>query len=396
MRRIKKVLLLIVAVTLLLCFGCQKKETAVEAGPAEQAGVKTYVSARHINKFGNIYTDLKKQEIYDAGFELGDILTMSFLGQEVEVPLVTSYSDVTSLSTGIFALDDINTVTLAINMGDFASYYGIAEKKNENDEVLWTLKGGVDDPVEIVFTMKEKGGYLDEYTILQLKFSNEREEYKHLSDEEFANFRNVATSGMGKNVLYRSSTSIDDVYKRAGFADAAARSHHIAFVINLSEDEANLENLPGYEETYFASIRHVAKNINLDVQSKENRKDMAEFMRCFANNKGPYLVQCLQGKDRTGILCAILESLMGASYEEIVEDYMLTYYNWYGVTREDSAYQIIAEMNIINTLKSIFESDDLKNVDLKQKAEEYLLGIGLTEKEITDIRANLSADYAEY
>ncbi len=396
MKRIEKVLLIIVAMTLLMCSGCQKKETAIEEGSAEQIGVKTYISASHINKFGNIYTDLKKQDLYDAGFELGDILTMSFLGQKVEAPLVTSYSDVTSLSTGIFALEDLETITLAINMGDFASYYGIAEKQSENDEVLWTLKDGVDDPVEIEFSMKEKGGYNDQYTILQLKFSNEREDYKHLSDEEFANFRNIATSGMGKNVLYRSSTAIDDVYKRASYADAAARSHHIAFVINLSEDEANLQNLPGYEETYFASIKHLTKNINLDVKSEENRNDTAEFMRCFANNEGPYLVQCLQGKDRTGIICAILESLMGASYDEIVEDYMATFYNWYGITKEDSAYQIIAEMNIINTLKTIYDSDDLKNIDMKQKAEEYLSGIGLREEEIADIKTNLSADYAEY
>ena len=119
-------------------------------------------------------------------------------------------------------------------------------------------------------------------------------------------------------------------------------------------------------------------------------------MRCFANNKGPFLVQCLQGKDRTGILCAILECLMGASYDEIITDYMQTVYNWYGVTKEDKAYPIITQMNIINTLKTIFETDDLKNIDMKEKAEEYLLGIGLSEKEIEDIRANLSADYAEY
>ena len=372
-----------------------KKETAVEE-PEKQIGVRTYVSASHINKFGNIYTDLKKQELYDAGFELGDILTMSFPGQEVEAPHVTSYSDVTSLSTGIFALDDYETITLAINMGDFASYYGIAEKKNENDEVVWTLKDGADDPVEIVFTMKEKGGYLDEYMILQLKFTNERDDYKHLSDEEFANFRNIATSGMGNNALYRSSMAIDDVYQRTKYADSAARKHHIAFIIILSEDEANLQNLPGYKETYFASVNHLAKNINLDVKSEENRKDTAEFMRCFANNKGPFLVQCLQGKDRTGILCAILECLMGASYDEIITDYMQTFYNWYGVTKEDKAYPIITQMNIINTLKTIFETDDLKNIDMKEKAEEYLLGIGLSEKEIEDIRANLSADYAEY
>ena len=321
---------------------------------------------------------------------------MSFLDQKIDAPLVSSYSDVTSLSTGIFALYDYDTITLAINMGDFASYYGIAEKNTENDEVIWTLKEGADDPIEITFTMKEKGGYLDEYAILQLKFTNERDDYKHLSDEEFANFRNIATSGMGRNALYRSSTTVDDGYKRAKYADSAARKHHIAFILNLSEDEANLRNLPGYEETYFASVDHLAININMDVKSAENRKVTAEFMRCFANNEGPYLVQCLQGKDRTDILCAVLECLMCASYDEIIEDYMVTYYNWYGVTKEDRAYQIIAEMNIINTLKTIYETDDLKSINMKEKAEEYLLGIGLSEKEIADIRANLSADYAEY
>ncbi len=330
------------------------------------------------------------------GFELGDILTISFLDQKIDAPPVTSYSDVTSLSTGIFALDDYKIVTLAINMGDFASYYGIAEKNNVNDEVIWTMKDGADDPIEIAFTMKEKGGYLDEYTILQLKFTNERDEYKHLSDEEFANFRNIVTSGMGKNTLYRSSTTVDDVYKRAKYADDVARKHHIAFILNLSEDEANLKDLPGYEDTYFASVDHLAININMNVKSQENRKVTAEFMRCFANNEGPYLVQCLQGKDRTDILCAILECLMDASYEEVVEDYMVTYYNWYGVTKQDRAYQIIAEMNIINTQKTIFETDDLNSIDMKEKAEGYLLGIGLSEKEIADIKTNLSADHAEY
>ena len=395
MKRTDRILLFIVIATLILCFGCEKKETAVEEPAEEEISVRTYVSTKHINKFGNVDTEMKKQELYDAGFELGDILTMSFLGQKIDAPLVTSYSDVVSLSTGIFALDSYDTVTLAINMGDFASYYGIADKSNENDTVVWTLKEGAEDPVEIVFTMKEKGGYLDEYMVLQLKYTNEREDYSHLSDEEFANFRNIATTGMGKNALYRSSTTVDDIYKRAKYADSAAKRHHIALILNVSEDEANLKSLPGYEETYFASVNHLAININLDVKSEENKKVTAEFLRCIASNKGPYLIQCLQGKDRTGIMCAILECLMGATYDEIIDDYMLTFYNWFGITKEDKSYQIIADQNIINTLKTVFDTDDLKNADLKAEAEKYLLNIGLNEKEIADLKANLSADYPD-
>ena len=105
--------------------------------------------------------------------------------------------------------------------------------------------------------------------------------------------------------------------------------------------------------------------------------------------------QCLKGTDRTGFFCAILECLMGASYDEIVDDYMVTYYNWNGVTKDDKAYQIIADKNIINTLKTVFGTDDLKNADLQTEAHTYLLNIGLSEKEIEDIKSNLSVDFQD-
>lgn len=38
--------------------------------------------------------------------------------------------------------------------------------------------------------------------------------------------------------------------------------------------------------------------------------------------------------DMTGYFCAIIEAIAGASYEEIVNDYMQTYANLYGITRE--------------------------------------------------------------
>lgn len=390
LKRKNRILLSVIIMALLFSFGCEKKEPEVDEKPVEEIAVKTDITEDMISTFGNIYTKLEKQALYDAGFELGDILTISFLDQKIDAPFVSAYSDVTSLSTGIFALDKYETISLAINMGDFASYYGVAEKTTEGDNVFWKMKS---DPLEMTFTLKEKGGYLDEYMIMQLKYTNNREDYPQLSDEQFANFRNIVTSGMGKGILYRSSSTLDDTYNRAKYADEAARNHHIAFIINLIDDDANLKDIPGYDETYFSSVDHLAKSTNLDVKSEENRKDMAEFMKVFANHKGPYLVQCLKGIDRTGFFCAILECLMGASYDEIVDDYMEAYYNWNGVTKEDKAYQIISDKNILNTLKTVFETDDLKNADLQKEANNYLLKIGLSEKEIEDIKGNLSTDY---
>ena len=156
MKRIKRLFLLLVVVTLMLSTGCTKKEPEkepeVEEPPVEEVSVKTGVSESMINKFGNIFTELKTQELYDAGFELGDILTIRFLDEEVDAPFVTTYSDVTSLSTGIFALDDHDTITLAINMGDFATYYGIAEKQVDGDNTTWKINSTSGEPVEMVFT----------------------------------------------------------------------------------------------------------------------------------------------------------------------------------------------------------------------------------------------------
>jgi protein tyrosine/serine phosphatase len=37
-----------------------------------------------------------------------------------------------------------------------------------------------------------------------------------------------------------------------------------------------------------------------------------------------YVVHCIEGKDRTGYVCALLEGLCGATYEEIVAASKLT------------------------------------------------------------------------
>ena len=89
--------------------------------------------------------------------------------------------------------------------------------------------------------MGEKGGYYDEWLIHQLVRTNNREDYKHLSDAEFANFRNVATTGMGKNALYRSSSPINDEIGRNTYADKAAEAAGVKTFMNLANDGGHRE-----------------------------------------------------------------------------------------------------------------------------------------------------------
>lgn len=86
---------------------------------------------------------------------------------------------------------------------------------------------------------------------------------------------------------------------------------------------------------------------------------------------------------------AVLECLMGASYDEVIDDYMATFYNFYGVTENDESYEIIVNGNIRKSLEQIFGVDPV-SADLKKEAEEYLNEIGLSNKEMIKLKSVLS------
>ncbi|MDO7836313.1 tyrosine-protein phosphatase [Sphingobium sp. HBC34] len=51
---------------------------------------------------------------------------------------------------------------------------------------------------------------------------------------------------------------------------------------------------------------------------------MTAMLRLLADGETPLLVNCTAGKDRTGIACAILLSILGVHRDQIIEDYALT------------------------------------------------------------------------
>jgi hypothetical protein len=52
-------------------------------------------------------------------------------------------------------------------------------------------------------------------------------------------------------------------------------------------------------------------------------------------------------------------------------------------------YDAIAGSNIIKTLKTAFQVEDLEKADLQKEAEEYILQIGLTKQELSSLKQNL-------
>ena len=133
----------------------------------------------------------------------------------------------------------------------------------------------------------------------------------------------------------------------------------------------------------------------MDFGLDEFKAGLADGIRFIAANEGPYLVHCNEGKDRAGFVSAILECLMGATADEVVADYMVTYYNYYAVKPDGDRYPAIANSNIVKSLAVAFgipavnNAETIEGVDLAAAAENYLLGIGVSAEDIAKVRENL-------
>lgn len=130
------------------------------------------------------------------------------------------------------------------------------------------------------------------------------------------------------------------------------------------------------------SNRVLCLNMGLAYTSEEFKASIIKSLVFMTENQGPYLIHCTEGKDRTGFFAALLESLMGASMDTIVEDYMLSYINYYDVQKDTAKYKLISG-DVLEMLKSIAGTADLEQADLAAAAQDYLLSGGMTAKQVT-------------
>ena len=227
------------------------------------------------------------------------------------------------------------------------------------------------------------------YRSLASRLSKERNNYTYLTDNEFANFRAVSSTGVKAGKLYRSSSPVKPWGNRDIIADMAAREAGVKTFINLADDYKNLNGYKNFSASYYATQKIICVKLNLKFMSKNFQAGVARAVSFMANNSAPYLVHCDLGKDRCGIFCAIIESLMGASSDEIVKDYMISFYNYFGIRPGTSDYEFVAENEIRPFLASIFEIKTIENANLSAAATRYLLKIGVPPEDIENLKNKL-------
>ena len=114
---------------------------------------------------------------------------------------------------------------------------------------------------------------------------------------------------------------------------------------------------------------------------------VAQVLRILLNAEGLTLYHCAHGKDRTGVISAILYLIAGADREDIVTNYKVSY-----DYLEDFLKPLIDAAP--DDMKHTLRSDEinirifLKYIDDKWdgKVENYLISNGMTESEIKALR----------
>ena len=357
-------------------------------------------SVKDIQKYGNLVLSITKSDMDSIGAEYGDVFTVDLGDQVLEAPYCTSYSDV---EIGDLVLrNDGDGIILAINMGDFASSYGIATKVSNPDKTYqWVFEEGKKlEDITISLILTDKGGYRDQYLIHQLSRTNEREDYS--SDAVFANFREIVGGNLGSGALFRSSSPVNNEIGRAKYADELVSLNNIKSVMNLADSRETIEGYfkeEDFASPYYKSLYEngqvIALNMGVSFKTREFQNGLVEGLTFLSKNEGPYLVHCNEGKDRAGFTSALLSALMGLTYDEIASDYMTSYENYYHVEKGTEQYEAVKRSNIDSMLSFIagVETKDLENVDLSVKAEEFLIAIGMEKSDIDTLKSKLSKNY---
>ena len=211
-----------------------------------------------------------------------------------------------------------------------------------------------------------------------------------VSDADFGNFRNVKAGRIGTFNLFRSQHPANGT-SRSISANKLAKKNAISAVLNLSDSDKKLNTYfvkNKIASTYYYRTLYAKGNVHLaNMKGQYNetvyRKQIVECMRFIIRKQGPYLVHCEIGRDRTGFVILLIESLMGASYTYMFKDYAQSYISRDGLTYEQARKKSIPLINeIMSRITGKPKNTGWGKLNLSYYAELYLKKGGMSPAEL--------------
>ena len=343
-------------------------------------GAKTVrATVIEIEKYGHAVLDLTTADFSAMGYALGDVVRVKFDSYESEMPFYDGYYT----NPGDLMLRGLapeKNIAVCINYGDFSVENGIA----------------VGDSVEI--TMVEKARMLVYQQLCALQYSNDRADYS--DDAVYANFRAVTVGSIGAGKLYRSASPINNEHGRASYANSFIEAAGVATILNLADSDEDVARYLAEDSAseFYRNLYSSGKVLALDLAGNfftdAFATSIVEGLQFLAKNEPPYSLHCTEGKDRAGFTAMILEALMGATLDEIIDDYMISFYNYYGISKEaqPERYDAVLNNNLIAILLHVTGAESteaLKSINLESAVTTYLVNHGMSETDITTLKNKL-------
>ena len=322
------------------------------------------------NEFGAAMLDFTETDMTKAGFTLGDVVSITVDGKEIVMPYYDGYYT-------------RNGEYLCVAYPTYPSICFTANNVGLPEE-LTGLEGHA-----VTVRMKEKGGCIDVQQALSMKYTNEREDYALISDAAFANARGVSAGKMASGILYRSSSPFSNEINRAKYVSEYLEQAKVMTVLNLTDTEEKMSayDMPAYSRSLWVGGQVILCPLKADPTADDYNQRLVAALKELPSRPAPYVVHCTEGKDRTGYVCALLEGLCGATYEEIVADYLITYDNYYQITpvKDPALCNTLVSLRLNTCLMyyaGVTDEAQLPEVDYAKAFASYLLSHGMSQQQL--------------
>ena len=139
--------------------------------------------------------------------------------------------------------------------------------------------------------------------------------------------------------------------------------------------------IPGARLVYYTQSGYDTTLINTDSVANVKKT----FQTLARPENYPVYIHCTAGADRTGTIVYLINALLGVDEEELIRDYEFTSFSTFGERNAKPTSVPTANPEKFQDLREYVAS--YPGATLAEKAESYLLSIGVTAAEIANFRA---------
>lgn len=330
-------------------------------------------------EFDHVYLDTDINGLNKLGFKFGDAVNLKFSNGKslLNVPYYNNFYSRTGLPLLVSYKNFLHPlVTINNKRGPWTQY-----KFKKGDKVY----------VEIY----KVGGYKAVYEAMCLHLSNKRKAFQ--SNKSFCNFRSINGGKIKPNRAFRSASPCNNMHYRAKYVDDLVYENDIKYIINLSDSEKKIKSLiklDNFNSLHWKKIYDDKKvlclSLAIDMWDLEAKQKVVYALKESLKQPLPFLIHCTEGKDRTGFVCLIIEALCGATYNELIDDYMESYKNYYNLskTKDSKKYNLIKNFTIDELLENLTNSSNetaMYNMRFDSFARQYLKDGGMDDSDINKL-----------